>query len=201
MPRNRTTAMPTIETGCGPELGRLTEIAEDVYAYVQPNGGWCLNNAGFIRSGQGGVLIDTAATAARASRLATQIADVSARSPHVVVNTHHHGDHIFGNQFFHPRATIIAHDAARAEMLEAGLGIMRIWPEVDWGDIRIVPPDLTFADTLTLHADDTTVELIHVGPAHTTNDVVAWIPDRKVLFCGDVVLADATPFCLMGSIE
>lgn len=45
------------------------------------------------------------------------------------------------------------------------------------------------------------MELIDVGPAHTTHDVVAWIPERRVLFCGDVAWAGVTPFCLMGSIE
>ena len=60
---------------------------------------------------------------------------------------------------------------------------------------------LTFADTLTLHAGELEVQLIYVGPAHTTNDVVAWIPSRGILFAGDVVMSGVTPFCLQGSIS
>jgi cyclase len=48
--------------------------------------------------------------------------------------------------------------------------------------------------------DDLRVELSHVGPAHTTNDVVAWIPDRGVLFTGDVIFQGGTPFVLQGSV-
>ena len=44
------------------------------------------------------------------------------------------------------------------------------------------------------------VELIFVGPAHTTNDVIAWIPERKLLFSGDVIFNGGTPFALFGSI-
>jgi cyclase len=72
---------------------------------------------------------------------------------------------------------------------------------VDWGEITLVPPSVTFSDRMTIHVDDRPVELIHVGPAHTTNDVVAWLAAERVLFAGDVVLSGCTPFCLMGSVE
>ncbi|MGH2610696.1 MAG: MBL fold metallo-hydrolase, partial [Tepidiformaceae bacterium] len=48
--------------------------------------------------------------------------------------------------------------------------------------------------------DNLRVELIFVGPAHTSNDIVAWIPERKVLFSGDVIFNGGTPFALAGSI-
>ena len=60
---------------------------------------------------------------------------------------------------------------------------------------------MTFDDRLDRHVDDLAVELHHLGtPAHTTNDVVAWIPERKVLFAGDLVFNGGTPFVLMGSV-
>lgn len=62
-------------------------------------------------------------------------------------------------------------------------------------------PTLTFSDRVSPHLADRRAELIHVGPAHTTNDVVVWLPDEKVLFAGDVVLNGCTPFNLMGSIR
>lgn len=174
----------------------LMPVADDVYAFIQPDGGWCVNNAGLIG---GSVVIDTAATQTRAERLRDEVARVGG-APRILVNTHHHGDHVFGNQFFDP-ATVVAHSRQRQEMIESGLGLTQLFPDVDWGDLRLVPPALTFDDAITLHAGDLRVEVFHVGPAHTTNDVVAWIPDRRVLFCGDVALAGATPFCLMGSVS
>ncbi|MCZ9340495.1 MBL fold metallo-hydrolase, partial [Streptomyces sp. TRM76130] len=83
---------------------------------------------------------------------------------------------------------------------EAGLGLRGLWPDVEWGDLELVVPDVTFRDSLTLHAGDLTVKLIQVGPAHTADDVVAWIPERRVLFTGDVAWSGVTPYVLMGSV-
>jgi cyclase len=179
----------------------LTEIAAGVHAYVQPDGGWCVNNAGVLVGADGVVVIDTVATRSRAQRLRDTVEGLGAGPVHTVVNTHSHGDHTFGNGVFGPSATVVAHTLARAEMADAGLGLTALWPDVDWGDIRLRLPVVTFDDRLTLHVGERRVELVHVGPAHTTNDVVAWLPDDRVLFAGDVVLSGCTPFHLMGSVR
>ncbi|MBA3907142.1 MAG: MBL fold metallo-hydrolase, partial [Pseudonocardiales bacterium] len=52
-----------------------------------------------------------------------------------------------------------------------------------------------------VHVGDLRVEMRYVGtPAHTTNDVIAWIPEHSVLYCGDLVFNGGTPFLLMGSV-
>jgi cyclase len=75
-----------------------------------------------------------------------------------------------------------------------------LWPDVEWGETPLVLPTLTFRGTLTLYAGDLRVELLQVGPAHTADDVLVWIPERSVLFTGDVVWSGVTPFVLMGSV-
>ena len=50
------------------------------------------------------------------------------------------------------------------------------------------------------HVGDLRIEAIFVGPAHTTNDIVVWIPERGVLFSGDLVFHGGTPFVAMGSV-
>lgn len=184
---------------CSPESARLVEVADGVYAYIQPDGGWCLSNAGVIGDGSGTAVVDTAATHARALRLRQAVASLTPHAPDVVINTHHHGDHTFGNQVF--AGPVVAHELARREMAESGLGLTQLWPDVEWGEITLKLPSVTFRDELTLHVGQLRVELIHVGPAHTSNDTVVWIPDRGVLFVGDVAMAGATPFCLMGSVQ
>ncbi|MEV4659275.1 MBL fold metallo-hydrolase [Micromonospora sp. NPDC049301] len=179
----------------------LVEVADGVHAYTQPNGGWCLNNAGILVGGDGVLVVDTVATEARAVRLRQTVDRLGAGPGRILVNTHHHGDHTFGNFAFGPTATIVAHEQARTEMAATGMALTGLWPDVAWGDVRVVLPHLTFREAVTLHQGDRRVELIHVGPAHTTNDVVAWLPEERVLFAGDVVLAGCTPFNLMGSIE
>ena len=179
----------------------LERLAAGVYAYVQPDGSWCLNNAGVVVRGDDVLLVDTAATERRARALGTALRRVTAASPRIVVNTHFHGDHTFGNSILGPHATVVAHHNARTEMADTGLGLQQLWPDVEWGAVDVRLPDLTYQDELVLHVGDVRVELFHPGPAHTLTDTVAWIPEHAVLFAGDVVMNGVTPFCLMGSIE
>ncbi|GAA3007409.1 MBL fold metallo-hydrolase [Streptomyces fulvorobeus] len=184
--------------------GRLEEVADATYAYIQPEGGWCVSNAGILlEPGRGGrpVLVDTAATLARARALRAALHGLTPERPRLIVNTHFHGDHTFGNaELAGPDTVVVAHERTRTEMAAAGLGLTGLWPSVDWGDIQLMLPELTFRQGLTLHQGDRVIELIHPGPAHTTNDTLVWLPRERVLFAGDVVLPGCTPFVLMGSV-
>ncbi|WP_053708054.1 MBL fold metallo-hydrolase [Streptomyces sp. NRRL B-3648] len=177
----------------------LQEVADGVFAYVQPEGGWCVNNAGVIASGGSVALIDTAATRARAERLRNAVLSDGRPAPFALVNTHSHGDHTFGNSLF-PEATVIAHVNARDEMDRAGLHLTELWPDVAWGGVEVRLPSVTYRDRLTLHVGELTAELLHFGLAHTANDTVVWIPERKVLFTGDIVMSGFTPFVPLGSV-
>ncbi|WP_285735169.1 MBL fold metallo-hydrolase [Nocardiopsis sp. ATB16-24] len=185
-----------------PDSGaRLHEVADGVFAYVQPDGGWCLNNAGLIVGGRECALVDTAATEARALALREAIGQVSSTAPRYLVNTHPHGDHTFGNRFFAADAVIISHEATRSEMDAAGLHLTGLWPDVAWGAVGVQLPMITFPDRMTLHVGGIHVELLHLGVAHTTNDTVVWLPEQRVLFTGDVAMSGVAPFCLTGSIS
>jgi cyclase len=178
---------------------RAVEVADGIFAYVQLPGGWCVSNAGILPGERSVTLIDATATIPRARRLREAVAGLSPHEVGTLVNTHHHGDHTFGNAVF-PAATIVGHALTGACMVAEGTLITEIWPHVEWGEVRIVEPTVTLTDRLTLWVDDTRVELIHLGPAHTTNDVVAWLPESRVLFAGDITFSGGTPFTLGGSV-
>ncbi|MEV0054278.1 MBL fold metallo-hydrolase [Saccharopolyspora shandongensis] len=178
----------------------LVEVADGVLAYVQPAGGWCVNNAGVLVSGGSAALVDTVATEARARRLREQVLAVAERPPFAVINTHSHGDHTFGN-FVFPEAVVFAHRETRREMRLAGLHLTELWPDVEWGDIELTLPTATYQDGLTLQVGELAAELVHVGLAHSTNDTVVWVPERRVLFTGDIVMSGVTPFCPLGSVS
>ncbi|MFJ9343294.1 MBL fold metallo-hydrolase [Streptomyces sp. NPDC101733] len=178
----------------------VIELAGGVHAYVQPEGGWCLNNAGILTDGGHSALVDTAATESRARRLRRAALSLAPRPPRAVVNTHFHGDHTYGN-FVFPEALTIGHERTRTMVRAAGLHMAGLWPDVCWGDIEVTPPELTFRDATTLHVGDIRAELVHIGPAaHTTDDTIVWLPDQGVLFTGDLVMNGVTPFCVMGSV-
>jgi cyclase len=181
---------------------RTEEIAPGVYAYIQPDGSWFLNNTGFVVGCRGIVSIDTTSTERRTRAYLDAISNVSKQPVRTLVNTHHHGDHTHGNCLL-PTATIIGHPRCREEILRsvfpppAGL-----WSHLEWGDLQLEPPFVTFEDRLTVWVDDLRVELHAVPtPAHTTNDIVAWVPDHSVLFTGDLLFVGGTPFVPMGSVS
>ena len=180
----------------------LVEVSDGVFAYVQPDGSWWINNTGLVVGSQGATSIDTCSTEARTRAYRQAIAEATDRPVRLVVNTHHHGDHTFGNSLFAP-ATIVAHERTPEEMLAFGLPHgLPFWEPVDWGDLRLDRPMLTYSDGVTLRAGDLRCHVRHVGtPAHTTNDSIVWLPERSVLFSGDLIFNGGTPFLLMGSVE
>jgi cyclase len=184
-----------------PGRPELHEVADGVFAYVQPDGTWWINNTGFLVGPQGVVSVDTCSTERRTLAYRHAIESVTAAPVRTVVNTHHHGDHTFGNCLF-PTATIVAHERARAEAIAFGPPRpLPYWEPADWGALTLEPPFLTFTDEIAVHVGDLRVELRYVGtPAHTTNDVLVWVPERSVLYCGDLVFNGGTPFLLMGSV-
>ncbi|HEY6794373.1 MAG TPA: MBL fold metallo-hydrolase [Kineosporiaceae bacterium] len=184
-----------------PGAPRLEEISDGIWAYVQPDGSWWINNTGFVVGPQGVIALDSCSTERRTRALAAAIASVTPAPVRTLVNTHHHGDHTWGNGLF-STATIVAHERARDEMLAFGPPRpLPFWDDVDWGFLPFDPPFLTFTDSIALHVGDLRVDVRHVGtPAHTTNDSLVWFPERSTLFCGDLVFNGGTPFLLMGSV-
>jgi len=179
----------------------LHEVSAGVYAYIQPDGTWWINNTGFLVGPQGVISIDSCSTERRTLAYREAIARVTPAPVRAVVNTHHHGDHTFGNCLF-PGAAIIGHESTRAAVIAAGPPWdMPFWDGPDWGNLTLDPPFITFSDELTVHAGDLRAQVRHVGmAAHTTNDSIIWIPERSVLFCGDLIFNGGTPFLLMGSV-
>jgi cyclase len=180
---------------------RTEELAPGIHAYIQPHGGWCVSNAGIIVGDETVVVVDTAATEARARALLDTVLALAPGRRQFVVNTHHHGDHTFGNCVFAPGATLIAHENISEALTGNGLEIQGFWPHVSWGRIEVTLPTVTMSDRLTLRTGGTDVELLHFGTAHTKDDVVAWCPEERVLFAGDLLFSGGTPFALMGSVE
>jgi cyclase len=184
-----------------PGRPEVQEVSAGVYAYVQPDGTWWINNTGFLTGPQGVISIDACSTERRTRAYQAAIAAVTPAPVRTVLNTHHHGDHTFGNCLF-PGAAIVAHERARAEAIAFGPPRdLFFWDGPDWGDLSLDPPFVTFTDQIAVHAGDLRADVRYVGTAaHTTNDSIVWIPDRSVLFCGDLIFNGGTPFLLMGSV-
>lgn len=196
-----------------PAPGALHEVVSGVYAWVQPDGSWWLNNAGAI-AGIGGdgthpagtVIVDTCATFARTRSFLDAVAAATDDAPiTMAANTHQHGDHTYGNSELPRETVIIGQERMRAGLLADTIidGCPPVWaPVPDWGAVTRRVPSLAVRDTLTIHNGTRVIELHHPGyAAHTTGDLVAWLPDERVLFAGDLLFHGLTPLVFMGSVD
>ena len=189
-----------------PEDARLREIVNGVYAWVQPDGTWWVNNAGVVTGSGGTLLIDTCATEQRTRRFLGAVAAETGNAPiRWALNTHQHGDHTYGNSLLPATTVLIGHEAMREGLAVDPIidGCPPFWhPVPDWGAITRRLPDVVLRSELTVFPGDRRVELRHPGyAAHTPGDVVAWLPEERVLFTGDLVFHGLTPLVFMGSVE
>ncbi len=195
---------PTARTG--PEAGALSEVVDGVYAWVQPDGTWWVNNAGAVAGKDGLLVVDTCATETRTRRFLGALGSATADAPiRWAVNTHQHGDHTYGNSLL-PDSTVLIGQTAMREALSSDPlfeNVPPVWePVPDWGDVTRRLPSLTLDRELTLHLGGRRVDLRHPGyTAHTPGDVVAWLPEERVLFTGDLLFHGLTPLVFMGSLD
>ncbi len=191
---------PTIGTGA------LHEVSDGVYAWVQPDGTWWVSNAGAVTGSDGTFVIDTCATAIRTRRFLDALATATGGAPvRAAVNTHEHGDHTYGNSLLPEATVLIGHENMRAKLLVDPVidGCPPAWePLPEWGPVTRRVPDLVTRGDLTVHLGGRHLELLHPGhPAHTTGDLVAWLPGERVLFAGDLVFHGLTPLVFAGSVD
>jgi glyoxylase-like metal-dependent hydrolase (beta-lactamase superfamily II) len=158
-------------------------------------------NIGVVLGEEGALVVDTRATHQHADELLADLRRLTPLPARVVVNTHGHWDHCFGNARFRP-APIWGHvrcaemmrltgENQRARISEASAELA-----VGLAEVVIDPPDQTFedAETVEIEPGGRSVELRYLGRGHTDNDIVVVVPDADVLFAGDLLENNATPF-------
>jgi glyoxylase-like metal-dependent hydrolase (beta-lactamase superfamily II) len=158
-------------------------------------------NIGVVLGDEAALLIDTRISHRQAAEIRADLGELTPLPVAVVVNTHGHSDHCFGNHPFRP-ATIWGHERC-VTMMESTAerqrqGTIAAIPELasELYEVVFDPPDRTFGEAATVEVEPggRTVELRYLGRGHTDNDIVILVPDTNVLFAGDLLEADATPF-------
>jgi cyclase len=192
---NKEHTVPTWEPG-------VKQLAPNIYAYIQEKATWYWNNAGFIVGSDYVVVVDSLATVGLTRRFKEEIRKITDKPIHYLINTHHHGDHTYGNHVF-AGATIISHDYCRHEVIETGIMdpnlLNAILPEFDFQGIAATPADITFDRQLTLHVDGRKVRLLYFGPGHTAGDIIVYLPEESIIFAGDFIFLYSTPLGMEGS--
>ena len=189
----------------------LTKIADNVYSYVDTKNSSPQNsfgaNAGIIIDRDGIVVIDTLVSAKEAKRFIKDIRAISKKPIKYVVNTHYHLDHTFGNSDFRRLgAVIISHTNDSKNLKTHGEIALKNaknygLSEQDMKGTKIAYPVLTFNNRIEIDLGNQKIELIYIGPSHTDGSILVYLPEKKILFAGDILFTNYHPFIADGNIE
>jgi len=159
-----------------------------------------ISNAGFVIGPTGVIVIDALGSPEIARRLIEQIRQRTDKPIIAVILTHYHADHVYGLQSFKDAgAKIIAHESAR-EYLNSDTAAQRLVASrtelAPWinDSTRLVPADSWVFKDEDLELAGLGVQIRPMGPAHTPHDLAIYIPERRVLFAGDLVFRGRIPF-------
>jgi glyoxylase-like metal-dependent hydrolase (beta-lactamase superfamily II) len=165
---------------------QIVEVKPGIFACLMGNK---TANAGFVVTERGVVVIDTLNTPGQGRKLATAIETRTEKPILFVINTHHHYDHVFGNQAFD--APIIAHCALSEQLAEAAArDLMPVsiaaWlsehPEDRWlvDELELIYPNIIFEQHLVLDLPPMRIVVRHLG-GHTPDSSIVDLPDEGVL--------------------
>ena len=186
---------------------KAVQVAERVW-FVQGNAALgskanrnFISNAGFVVTDDGVVVVDALGSPELASELLAEIKRITPQPVRYVVATHYHADHIYGLQTFKAAGVkVLAHASAREYLnsdtaqkrLEASRIELAPWVN---SATHLVPADQWLEDQQTrLRVGSFDFVIGHVGPAHTSEDLVVYVPQLGVLFAGDLFFRGRIPF-------
>ena len=195
----------------------VVEFGNGSFAYLQPDGGWGFSNTGLVTDGGEALLVDTMFDDAHTRAMLDGFKKASDAKIGTLVNTHHNGDHCYGNGCVGDCVIIATVGAAEAMQHETPRGLaqwMKAAPKLgltgeyvvhcfgdfDFDKTSFRAPDQTFTGHTTRQVGSKCVELIEVGPAHTGGDALVHVPADRTLFTGDILFIDGHPIMWAGPV-
>ena len=175
----------------------FVKLSDNAYAYTAEGD----PNTGIVVGDDAVMVIDTQATPVMAADVIRRIREVTDLPVKYVVLSHYHAVRVLGASAYRPEH-IIASDDTLALIKERGeqdkaseIGrFPRLFRNVETVPPGLTWPTLTFNGKMTLWLGTLEVQLLQLGRGHTAGDTVVWLPQDKVLFSGDLVEFDATPY-------
>ena len=163
---------------------KTTKVAGNVYM-LQGRGG----NVGVL-VGMEGILIVDDDYKAVSPKLAAALKELGSEKPRFILNTHWHGDHTEGNEFFGKESTIVAHTNVRKRLMDPPqiLG-MKILPYASYA-----LPIVTYTERMSLHINGEEVLLVHYPNGHTDGDTIVFFKNANVVHFGDHFFNGFFPF-------
>ena len=176
--------------------GPWTEIGDRVF--VRRYKFYDQNIVAVVDGGEA-LVVDTRSTYPQAHEIIDDLRALGAPRVSVVVNTHGHYDHVFGNRVFRPvkiwgheRCVTMIERLGETHRASTAAAIPELAAEL--AEVELDPPDQTFADRATVEIGSRQVELAYLGRGHTDNDIVIRVADSDVVCAGDLLENGAVPY-------
>ena len=173
------------------------KLSDHAYAYTAEGD----PNTGIIIGDDAVMVIDTKATPVMAQDVIRRIREVTDKPIKYVLLSHYHAVRVLGASAYGAEH-IIASEDTRDLIVERGqfdkdseIGrFPRLFQNVESVPDGLTWPTMTFNKKMTLWLGKLEVQILQLGRGHTKGDTVAWLPQEKILFSGDLVEFDATPY-------
>lgn len=157
-------------------------------------------NTGVVIGDDAVMVIDAQATPVMARDVIRRIREVTDKPIKYVVMSHYHAVRVLGASAY-GADHVIASEDTRDLIVERGEADMKSeigrFPRL-FRAVESIPgltwPTLTFKGEMTLWLGKLEVKILQLGRGHTKGDTVVWLPQQKILFSGDLVEYDATPY-------
>ena len=176
------------------------KLSDHAYAYTAEGD----PNTGIIIGDDAVMVIDTQATPVMAQDVIRRIREVTDKPIKYVLLSHYHAVRVLGASAFKAEGCehIIASEDTRDLIVERGqfdkdseIGrFPRLFQNVESVPEGLTWPTMTFNQKMTLWLGSVEVQILQLGRGHTKGDTVAWLPQEKILFSGDLVEFGATPY-------
>jgi cyclase len=194
------------------DIFKVLKLSDSVYALYGRGG-----NIGFFVGPEAVVVVDSQFHDL-APGIFDQIKKVTDKPVKYLINTHHHQDHVGGNDYFIKFAVIIAHDNVRKRMLMSPQQILKEYPaelekarkennqqsiefleeQIEWAKKvkveEIAAPFFTYDSEFRIYMGGETIHVWHTPPAHTDGDSVVYFEKANVLHMGDLGWNKVIPF-------
>ncbi len=173
----------------------VVKLAEGVYGFIGEKGA---TNSGFVVTREGVVVIDSQGPKDLALLLKKKIREVTDKPVLYVINTHFHGDHSFGNQYFKEAKEIISHENTKINLTEKDKEhreqFKKFFGENALEGFELTLPTKTFKEAFLMQVGGKVIELAWLGRGHTDGDIVVYLPGERVLFGGDLLYKERLPW-------
>jgi len=187
-----------LATGAYAQINQVQKIAPDVYFHEGDLKGRGHCNNGWVIF-EDYVLVIDGNFPSGAKEVIPKIRAITDKPIRFAFDTHHHGDHAYGNQVWVENGAVpVAHEGVLREMqkFEPGRWNDSAKGRKDLAESKLKFPTLLYTNIMIFDDGKHRVELLHFGVAHTRGDGFAWLPKEKILFTGDACVNG--PFNFMG---